>query len=110
MEMNYRCLKCGNNLLFSSVDDAKCNTCVGPTILALVTEENESILPFPTDPIGRNEVDINDPSSNCQCAPGLCPCGKFVAHLASESWDPDNPHLFGAEAMEWHKKKAAEKE
>lgn len=83
----------------------KCNICLVSTILVLVTKENEHMIPKPTDPIGAKEIDFNNPGSNCECAPGLCPCGKFVAHLASESWDPENPHIFGTEAMEWHKKK-----
>jgi len=81
MELTYRCMKCGNNIVPG---------------------------PHPTYPPNRKKIDFNDPSSTCQCAPGLCPCGKFVAHLASEAWDPENPHLFGGEAMEWHKKKAEE--
>ena len=35
----------------------------------------------------------------------MCPCGKFVAHLASEAWDPDNPHIFGAEWDAWNENK-----
>ena len=95
MELTYRCMKCGNNItpnMYS--DNPKCNLCEVATLLVLITEENKHAIPKPTDPVGMNEIDFNNPSSNCQCASGLCPCGKFVAHPVSEAWDPENPHLF----------------
>lgn len=104
-------MRCGNNITPDMYDgEPSCNFCEVVTILVLITEANKHTIPKPTNPRGMNQIDFNDPSSNCQCAPGLCPCGKFVAHLVSESWDPENPHLFGGEAEEWHKKKAAERE
>jgi hypothetical protein len=109
MELTYRCMKCGNNITPDMYEgQPKCNLCEVVTMLVLITEENKNSIPHPTDPKGKKEIDFNNPSATCQCAPGLCPCGKFVAHLASEAWDPENPHLFGGEAMEWHKKKAEE--
>ena len=72
----FRCMKCGNNLEFESANDIECNTCGKGTIMVLVTEENKNSLPFPTEPAPGSRL---DPSETCQCAPGLCPCGKFVS-------------------------------
>lgn len=98
-------MKCGNNIPPEEGKDVECNVCDVPTILIFVTEKNKNILPWPSDPIGLNDIDLNNPGNNCQCAPGMCPCGKFVAHLASEAWDPDNPHIFGAEWDAWNENK-----
>jgi DNA-directed RNA polymerase subunit RPC12/RpoP len=105
MEMLYRCMKCGTHVTPKADEYPECNICTVETILVLVTEKNKNSLPRPTDPLGMHEIDFNDPSKNCRCAPGICPCGKFVAHLASEAWDPENPHLFGSEYEEWNKNK-----
>ena len=103
--LTFRCMKCGNNLEFETAEGIECNSCGKGTIMILLTEENKNSLPFPTNPINRKEVDFNDPSKTCQCAPGICPCGKFVSHLATESWDPDNPHIFGTEYEKYNKEK-----
>ncbi|MEY3378341.1 MAG: hypothetical protein RLZZ328_1509 [Bacteroidota bacterium] len=103
--LTFRCMKCGNNLEFETADGAECNICGKGTMLVLVTEENKNSIPFPTDPAPGSRL---DPSKKCQCAPGLCPCGKFVAHLVTEAWDPENPHLFGTEWDDWNKKKESE--
>jgi hypothetical protein len=110
MEMSYRCMKCGNTITPLAGEMPACNYCAEDTILVLITEANKHKLPHPTHPAGAKEIDFNDPSKTCQCAPGLCPCGKFVSHLASESWDPNNPRFVGGEAMEWHKNKEKNKE
>jgi len=92
--LNFRCMKCGNNLYYETANDVECNLCGKGTIIVLVTEENKNSIPFPTNPKNKKEFDFNDPSNTCQCASGLCPCGKFVAHPVTEAWDPENPHLF----------------
>lgn len=91
--LNFRCMKCGNNLYFETENDVECNICGKGTVIVLVTEENKNSIPFPTNPHNKKEFDLNDPYGTCQCAPGLCPCGKFVAHPVTEAWDPENPHL-----------------
>lgn len=95
MESIYRCMRCGNNITSDLYEDEpKCNICEVPTILVLVTEANKHIIPMPTNPIDISQVGFNDPSLNCRCESGFCPCGKFVAHPVSEAWDPNNPHIF----------------
>jgi len=79
MEVTYRCMTCGNNIISEQDKYPKCNSCNKETILLLVTEENKDRLPFPTNPIG-----MEDPSKSCQCKAGTCPCGKFVAHRIDE--------------------------
>ena len=100
-------MRCGN-MVPAQEANRKCRICKIKTVFVIVTEENEHTLPFPTNPPQR--INFDDPSKNCQCAPGLCPCGKFVSHLASESWDPENPHLFGGEAMKYHREKKAKEQ
>ncbi len=91
MEMMYRCMKCGTHVPPPPSGYPECNICKTETILVLVTESNKDKLPFPTDPVGRNEIDFNDPSKNCQCRAGTCPCGAFVAHKVTE---PCNSHEY----------------
>jgi hypothetical protein len=81
-------MTCGNNITVSEGIYPECGRCQTKTIMAIVPEDNWDGLPFPTDPPNK-EIDFNDPSKNCQCRAGTCPCGKFVAHRIDE---PCNSH------------------
>jgi hypothetical protein len=91
MKLTYRCMKCGQNEPAELGVFPECSMCKEETIMVVVTDKNKDSLPFPTNPRGRAEIDFNDPSKNCQCRAGTCPCGKFVAHAVK---DPCNSYEF----------------
>lgn len=102
-------MRCGANIPAHIAATSGCEDCQIETMFMLVTETNGDKLPFPTH-LKAQEIDFEDPSKNCQCRPGTCPCGKFVAHSIDEPCNTDDFSTEESKAKELAEQIALSKE